>query len=114
MISILTRESPPMSDFVVLIPVFTGCHHTELVAASAASLFDRRSCEAAIVEWSNKENLAVNKELQLAQHQGMKILDLLFFLHIPRTGGRTYHYWYRSLQDFKLYITVLGLITRSM
>lgn len=42
-------------------------------------------------EWSNKEKLALNKELKLVQPGSRKILELLFFLHIPRTGGRTYH-----------------------
>jgi hypothetical protein len=80
---------------VVLVPVFLACHHTELVAASAASPYDRRSCETAVLEWSTKEKLALNKQLQRVQHGSMQILDLLFFLHIPRTGGRTYHQWYR-------------------
>lgn len=93
--AILPRESPYMFALGSLVPVFLACRQAELVAASATSLYDRRSCEAAVVDWSSKEKLALNKELQLLEQGGVKILDLLFFLHIPRTGGRTYHQWYR-------------------
>lgn len=80
----------------LLITCFLTCPWIELVTASAAPLYNHRSCEAAVQEWSNKEKLALNKELKLVQPGSRKILELLFFLHIPRTGGRTYHQWQPS------------------
>ncbi|KAG0589112.1 hypothetical protein M758_2G245000 [Ceratodon purpureus] len=86
-----TRGHVLAPPFLLLSCLFLACHHTQLVAASTASSYDRRSCEAAVLEWSAKEKLALNNQLHPVQHEGVKILDLLFFLHIPRTGGRTYH-----------------------
>lgn len=103
-LSVLQNSLVVSSEFagLALFAGFLTCPWIELVTASAAPLYNHRSCEAAVQEWSNKEKLALNKELKLVQPGSRKILELLFFLHIPRTGGRTYHQWYGFTSSFKL------------
>ncbi|XP_078171851.1 protein-tyrosine sulfotransferase-like isoform X2 [Carex rostrata] len=50
-------------------------------------------CERAVNKWAESSNENVNKE--------DKLRDLLFFLHIPRTGGRAYYQCFlRKLYSF--------------
>jgi hypothetical protein len=58
-----------------------------------AAHYEHRSCEAAVFEWSNKEKITRLKELNSVPPKETKLEELLFFLHIPRTGGRAYHQW---------------------
>lgn len=45
-------------------------------------------CEKVVKRWTNS---AVNQEAKADTHT---LHDLLFFLHVPRTGGRAYFHWY--------------------
>jgi hypothetical protein len=69
---------------------FAGAAHIAHVVASDEYL----PCEAAVHSWAIKETEIVDREVQLKSADGLQLRDLLFFLHIPRTGGRTYHQWY--------------------
>ncbi len=69
---------------------FAGAAHIAHVVASDGYL----PCEAAVHSWAIKETEIVDREVQLKSADGLQLRDLLFFLHIPRTGGRTYHQWY--------------------
>jgi hypothetical protein len=66
---------------------FAGAAHIAHVVASDEYL----PCEAAVHSWAIKETEIVDREVQLKSADGLQLRDLLFFLHIPRTGGRTYH-----------------------
>ncbi|KAL2651624.1 hypothetical protein R1flu_019752 [Riccia fluitans] len=46
---------------------------------------DKERCELLVRSWAEKELAAPQTE------QKLTLRDLLFFLHIPRTGGRTYY-----------------------
>jgi hypothetical protein len=58
--------------------------------------------------WAIKETEIVDREVQLKSADGLQLRDLLFFLHIPRTGGRTYHQWYvfQFMTNFVLCLTL--------
>ncbi|KAH8945289.1 hypothetical protein BDL97_12G034100 [Sphagnum fallax] len=66
---------------------FAGAAHIAHAVASDEYL----PCEAAVHSWAIKETEIVDREVQLKSADGLQLRDLLFFLHIPRTGGRTYH-----------------------
>lgn len=48
-------------------------------------------CERIVNKWAESSNENVNREDKLT------LWDLLFFLHIPRTGGRAYYQWLLSI-----------------
>jgi protein-tyrosine sulfotransferase len=48
---------------------------------------DHKHCEGVVKGWADS---AVGKE---NDGDKLNLKDLLFFLHIPRTGGRTYFHW---------------------
>ncbi|RZC76331.1 hypothetical protein C5167_000454 [Papaver somniferum] len=59
-------------------------------------------CENIVKKWAASSLDAEVKDKHTLQ-------DLLFFLHIPRTGGRTYYYWQKySVPDFRGYYIVLA------
>ena len=72
------------------------------LCAKSASLppegrLDFRSCEADVAEWAEIQ-MAEAEELkwQMLEKEeagGPRMPDTIFFLHIARAGGRTYHQW---------------------
>jgi protein-tyrosine sulfotransferase len=49
---------------------------------------DYKRCEGVVKGWVDSSAGSENGGDKLS------LRDLLFFLHIPRTGGRTYFHWY--------------------
>lgn len=45
-------------------------------------------CEYAVKKWASSNS--ADSEVRDDKHA---LRDLLFFLHVPRTGGRTYFHW---------------------
>lgn len=60
-----------------------------LVSKSAvASSDDFIHCEITVGKWAEaSSDNGINEDK-------LNLKDLLFFLHVPRTGGRTYFHWY--------------------
>lgn len=56
-----------------------------VVASLNENGFDQ--CEHIVKKWASTTLETEVKEDKHVLH------DLLFFLHIPRTGGRTYYHW---------------------
>ncbi|KAI5073307.1 hypothetical protein GOP47_0011320 [Adiantum capillus-veneris] len=48
----------------------------------------REKCSIAVKSWALQ---AVNELSELAEDHHKQLKELLYFLHVPRTGGRTYH-----------------------
>ena len=48
---------------------------------------DFEHCERTVKKWASS---SLDLEVKEDKH---KLQDLLFFLHVPRTGGRTYFHW---------------------
>ncbi|MCO5577704.1 hypothetical protein L7F22_031536 [Adiantum nelumboides] len=48
----------------------------------------REKCIVAVKTWGEK---ALNEISELAEDHHTQLKELLYFLHVPRTGGRTYH-----------------------
>lgn len=48
---------------------------------------DFRHCERIVQKWAS---FSLDLEVKEDKHT---LQDLLFFLHVPRTGGRTYFHW---------------------
>ncbi|GMG98802.1 hypothetical protein Nepgr_000642 [Nepenthes gracilis] len=63
---------------------------------SSAVKDDFKQCETAVKKWASSS-------LEEVKEDKHKLRDLLFFLHIPRTGGRTYfHCFLKKLYSDKL------------
>lgn len=65
---------------------FAGVNGGGSVDASSAEK-DFVQCEKIVREWARS---ALEEEIE---GDGHTLRDLLFFLHVPRTGGRTYFHW---------------------
>lgn len=55
----------------------------------ASSDGDHARCEGVVKGWAASVAGSEGKD-----GDKLSLRDLLFFLHIPRTGGRTYFHWY--------------------
>ncbi|XP_074303534.1 protein-tyrosine sulfotransferase-like isoform X3 [Silene latifolia] len=80
--------------FLLLLLLFTG---SVLLPVNASSEDDFQLCESVVNKWATSQ---LNHEFKEDKHT---LRDLLFFLHIPRTGGRTYFHCFLK----KLYSTQL-------
>ena len=69
----------------MVMAVVFGVAATVLPLASSADDYAR--CEGAVKGWADSVGEGDNGGDKL------NLKDLLFFLHIPRTGGRTYFHW---------------------
>lgn len=49
---------------------------------------DFGQCERVVNSWARS---SLDREIKQEDKHTLK--DLLFFLHVPRTGGRTYFFW---------------------
>jgi hypothetical protein len=49
---------------------------------------DYGHCERVVKSWASS---SLDREIRQKDKHTLK--DLLFFLHVPRTGGRTYFHW---------------------
>ena len=47
-------------------------------------------CERVVKEWADTSS---SREEHPPNIDKRSLQDLLFFLHVPRTGGRTYFHW---------------------
>eukprot|EP00250_Pteridium_aquilinum_P016142 c22961_g1_i2 orf=838-2220(-) len=61
-----------------------------LTAGHGALGYDihRKKCNAAVEAWSEQ---ALHELSELPEDHHLQLKELLYFLHVPRTGGRTYH-----------------------
>ncbi|XP_074303526.1 protein-tyrosine sulfotransferase-like isoform X2 [Silene latifolia] len=78
----------------LLLLLFTG---SAFLLVNASSEDDFQLCESVVNKWATSQ---LNHEFKEDKHT---LRDLLFFLHIPRTGGRTYFHCFLK----KLYSTQL-------
>jgi hypothetical protein len=62
--------------------------------SAAADNDDYAHCEGAVKSWADSAAEGDDGADKL------NLKDLLFFLHIPRTGGRAYFHWYVLLDLF--------------
>lgn len=84
-----TLKWPALLLLLGLVSLFVTASHGE---------DDFKHCEAAVKTWAYSSSL--EEEVKEDKHN---LKDLLFFLHIPRTGGRTYfHCFLRKLYSSKL------------
>lgn len=58
-----------------------------VVVVNALSVTDFEHCENVVKKWALT---SLDYEVKDDKHT---LKDLLFFLHVPRTGGRTYFHW---------------------
>lgn len=71
-------------DNVVWCPVST-------ISKASESKDGFNRCEHIVKQWASSSlDLEVKDDKHVLQ-------NLLFFLHVPRTGGRTYFHWYKWL-----------------
>lgn len=49
-----------------------------------------RNCEGIVKRWVDKSLLELEGR---TEQENLELKDLLFFLHVPRTGGRNYFNW---------------------
>ncbi|CAM6088087.1 unnamed protein product [Calypogeia fissa] len=54
-------------------------------------LKDKQSCSKTVSSWSEAQLHELSSLPQQSAVDRVKLRELLFFLHIPRTGGRTFH-----------------------
>ena len=59
----------------------------DVVVVNALSVTDFEHCEDVVKKWVLT---SLDHEVKEDEHT---LKDLLFFLHVPRTGGRTYFHW---------------------
>lgn len=50
----------------------------------------REKCNAMVEAWSEQ---ALHELSELPEDHQLHLKELLYFLHVPRTGGRTFHQW---------------------
>ncbi|KAJ7235920.1 hypothetical protein O6H91_Y447900 [Diphasiastrum complanatum] len=73
--------APMLIVIILCLGVIISCEET-----------DRLQCEKVVKEWASKEQEASNRAEKSNETSKSSIQQLLFFLHIPRTGGRNYNY----------------------
>lgn len=75
---------------------------------------DYGHCEQVVKDWARSS--LEQEEVKGDKHE---LQDLLFFLHVPRTGGRTYFHWYFPVDsiilfwNWTLYLSIM-IITDSV
>lgn len=67
---------------------FTSCLFVSVLANICPIKSDFSHCEKVVKNW------AFSSLQQRVKEDRHTLRDLLFFLHVPRTGGRTYFHWY--------------------
>lgn len=74
-------------DIWVMIVLFSFNHSVIMLVNTSFAEDDYQRCEIAVNNWATSQ---LSQEVKEDKHT---LRDLLFFLHIPRTGGRTYFHW---------------------
>jgi hypothetical protein len=57
-----------------------------------------KHCEGVVRSWADSTSSSTGREKD--DGDKLRLKDLLFFLHIPRTGGRAYFRWYVHVHTF--------------
>lgn len=59
-----------------------------ILASGKALDSSRSACESAVKQWAAEQ---LEEEAQLGSSDTKQLTELLYFLHVPRTGGRTFY-----------------------
>lgn len=73
--------------FVSMCFCFLNTFAVSVLANASSFNDDFEHCERVVQKWAFS---SLEEEVKEDKHT---LRDLLFFLHIPRTGGRTYFHW---------------------
>lgn len=73
------------ASIVELIDELSSFHYMPACASTVEKNFEH--CERVVKDW---ELSSLHQDINKDKHT---LQDLLFFLHVPRTGGRSYYHW---------------------
>lgn len=85
--TMLLHASHRQYEVLSVTSVFKLSFSVGTIKASAAD-DGYKQCEYIVKKWASS---SVDSKIKEDKHA---LRDLLFFLHVPRTGGRTYFHWY--------------------
>ncbi|GLJ53129.1 hypothetical protein SUGI_1132210 [Cryptomeria japonica] len=77
----MNSSTPKMMSMLLLLVILLGKN------GLATSDYSYRNCEGIVKSWADKSLLELEGR---TEQENLELKDLLFFLHVPRTGGRNY------------------------
>ncbi|KAH9288175.1 hypothetical protein KI387_032292, partial [Taxus chinensis] len=82
---LLNSSTPKIMNALLMFVLLLVCAVGKSVLAAEG--YDYRHCEGNVKRWADKSLLELEGR---TEQERLELKDLLFFLHIPRTGGRNY------------------------